>query len=229
MELWRRLVVSALVLALGIMGAQALERMDQELRIMYTEYTLAATDLVHVLTDVIRYRNTILRAIEMPTQKEYDRVVASLPEQRKRIEQAVARFGVTGTHVSRSGRSEPEDLRVLRGGLADYFEAADQTVTILNQVWNTADTERAVDLRGQAERHAAATAGAKLVQVTFALEHLLETVAEVGKELRRDATTTIRIISMALLLSSIGLALANLLNLRRKDRSLQGTPGHENL
>lgn len=51
-----KVFISLLVVALGLMGARALSEIDQDLRIMYTEYTLAATDLAHISADIIRYR-----------------------------------------------------------------------------------------------------------------------------------------------------------------------------
>jgi len=46
---------------------------------MYTEYTLGVTDLVHISADVMRYRNTIIRALEADRQKDFERITESLP------------------------------------------------------------------------------------------------------------------------------------------------------
>ena len=71
-----RVLVSLLVVGLGLFSAQALKQVDQDLRALYAEYTLAATDLAHVLTDVIRYRATMIKALEAPTRKEFERITA---------------------------------------------------------------------------------------------------------------------------------------------------------
>ena len=46
-----RVAVSLLVIGLGLFSAQALKQVDRDLRGLYTEYTLAATDLAHIMTD----------------------------------------------------------------------------------------------------------------------------------------------------------------------------------
>ena len=58
-----QLFISLLIAGLGWLSGQALSSVDQDLRIMYTEYTLGATDLAHISADVMRYRNTIIRAL----------------------------------------------------------------------------------------------------------------------------------------------------------------------
>jgi hypothetical protein len=46
---------------------------------MYTEYTLGVTDLARISADVMRYRNTIIRALEADRQKDFERITESLP------------------------------------------------------------------------------------------------------------------------------------------------------
>lgn len=78
-----------MIAGLGLMGARALSQVDQDLRIMYTEYTLGATDLAHISADIMRFRTTIIRALEAPIKKDFDRITASLPDQRARIQHAL--------------------------------------------------------------------------------------------------------------------------------------------
>jgi hypothetical protein len=85
-------LISILIAGLGWVSGQELSRVDQDLRIMYTEYTLGATDLAHISADVMRYRNTIIRALEADSKKDFERITESLPAQRARIQQAVDRY-----------------------------------------------------------------------------------------------------------------------------------------
>ena len=87
---WSQILISLLIAGLGLMGARALSQVDQDLRIMYTEYTLGATDLAHISADIMRFRTTIIRALEAPTKKDFDRITASLPDQRARIQLRLA-------------------------------------------------------------------------------------------------------------------------------------------
>jgi hypothetical protein len=208
--LWSRLLVSALIAALGLMGARALSQVDQDLRVMYTEYTLAAADLAHISADVIRYRTTIVRALEAPTKRDFERITTSLPDQRARIQHAVDRYAAASLRVSRSGRSEPQDLEAVRNSLDAYFSAASRTVNLLVQLWVARSVEAAVELRSKAELHAADNAGPKLIQVSLALDRLLETVADVAKDMRDEGSRTIRQTSAALIAGSFLIALLNL-------------------
>ncbi|MGH7232602.1 MAG: MCP four helix bundle domain-containing protein [Nitrospiraceae bacterium] len=208
---WNQIVVSLLIAGLGFMGAQALSQIDQDLRIMYTEYTLAATDLAHISADIIRYRTIIIRSVEAPTKKDFDRITASLPDQRARIQHAIDRYAAASLRVSRSGRSEPEDLHAVMESLDAYFAAASRTIGLMVQMWMSRSPQDAAELRTKAEHHAADNSGPKLIQVSLALDRLLETVADVAKDMRDEGTKTIRATSSALMVGSIVIAFVNLL------------------
>ncbi len=210
-----QLVVSLLILALGWTGAQALSQIDQDLRLIYTEYTLGAADIAHISADVIRFRTTVIRALEAPSQKDFERITASLPELRARIQHSVDRYAGASLRVSRSGRSEPQDIQAVRESLDAYFSAASKTITLLTRQWAARTPQEAAQLRMQAEVHAADNAGPKLIQVSVALDRLLETIADVAKDMRDEGTKTIRQTSSFLIIGSVVLAVLNLLVRRR--------------
>ena len=209
-----QVLISLLIVGLGLIGNRALSEIDQDLRIMYTEYTLAATDLAHISADIIRYRTTVIRALEAPSKKEFERITGSLPDQRARIQHAIDRYAAASLRVSRSGRSEPQDLEAVRQILDAYIAAANRTINLLVQLWVAGSLDDAVNLRTKAELQAADNAGPKLIQVSLALDRLLETVAEVAKDMRDEGTKTIRTASATLLIGSLMIAFLNLL-LRR--------------
>ena len=80
-----QITLSLLIIGVGWLGGQELSQVDQDLRVMYTEYTLGATDLAHIMADVMRYRTTVVRALEADNKKEFDRITAGLPELRAQI------------------------------------------------------------------------------------------------------------------------------------------------
>jgi len=206
-----KVFISLLVITLGFIGARALSAIDQDLRIMYTEYTLAATDLAHISADIIRYRTTVIRALEAATKKDFERITASLPDQRARIQHAIDRYAAASLRVSRSGRSEPEDLQAVRESLDAYIAAANRTINLLVQLWSARSSAEAIQLRTNAELQAADNAGPKLIQVSLALDRLLETVADVAKDMRDEGTKTIRLTSATLIIGSLVIAFLNLL------------------
>lgn len=205
-----QIIISILIAGLGWISGQALSQVDQDLRIMYTEYTLGAADLAHISADVMRYRNTIIRALEADSRKEYERIIESLPAQRARIQHAVDRYAAAGLRVSRSGRSEPEDIEAVRQSLDQYFSVASTTIQLLNQEWNAPTSAEASRLRRKAEEHAADNGGPKMIQVSLALDRLLETVADVAKDMRDEGTRTIRNTSALLVGGSFFIAFLNL-------------------
>jgi len=203
-----QVLVSLLIAAGGVVSSHALREIDENLRIMYTDYTLAATGLGHISADVIRYRATVVRAVEAPTRKDFERISASLPDQRARILKAVDHFAAASATVSRGGRSDAQELQAVRDSLAAYFSAADETVALLIRMWETASPSEAAALRNKAEVHLTDNAGPKLMQVSLALNGLLETVAEVARHLQTEGNRAIRTASAVLL---VGCALIVLL------------------
>jgi hypothetical protein len=213
-----QIFISLLIAGLGWMSAQALSRIDQDLRIMYTEYTLGAADLAHISADVMRYRNTIIRALEADSRKEFERITESLPGQRARIQLAVDRYAAAGLRVSRSGRSEPEDIEAVRRSLDQYFSVASTTIQLLTQEWNAASQTERERLRRQAEEHAADNAGPKMIQVSLALDRLLDTVADVAKDMRDEGTKAVQWTSVMLVGGSFFIAFLNLFLTRPRTR-----------
>lgn len=211
---WGQILISLMIAGLGVLSANALSKVDEDLRIMYTEYTLAAADIAHVSADVIRYRTTIVRSLEAPTKKDFERITVGLPDQRSRIQNAIDRYAAASLRVSRSGRSEPQDIQAVRESLDAYFAAASKTINLLVQIWIASSPREASELRSQAELHAADNAGPKLIQVSLALDRLLETVADVAKDMRDEGTRTIRNTSVGLVLGSLLIAFLNLLTRR---------------
>lgn len=217
-----QIMISLLIAALGWTGGQALTQIDQDLRIMYTEYTLGAADIAHVSADVIRFRTTVIRAVEAQSKKDFERITTSLPELRARIQHAIDRYAGASLRVSRSGRSEPQDIQAVRESLDAYFSAASKTINLLTQQWAAKTPQEAQQLRTQAEVHAADNAGPKLIQVSVALDRLLETVADVAKDMRDEGTKTIRQTSTFLVIGSLVLAFLNLLVRRRAPGVAEG-------
>ncbi len=211
-----QLLISLLIAGLGWMSGQALSRVDQDLRIMYTEYTLGAADLAHISADTMRYRNTILRALTADSQKDFERITESLPVQRAKIQHAVDRYAAAGLRVSRSGRSEPEDIDAVRQSLDQYFSVASTTVQLLTQEWLAISPAEREAIRRKAEEHASDNAGPKMIQVSLALDRLLDTVADVAKDMRDEGTKTIQRTGLLIVGGSFFVAFLNLLFTRQR-------------
>lgn len=194
----RTIFISLLILLAGLWGGYSLSQVDQELRVIYAEYTLSTTDLGHINAKLIRYRTTVLRAIEADSQIDFEGIVAALPERRAHIEQSIERFikAANRTASKRNGTAEElQELQAVKARLADYMATSDQTIGLLQQRWKTTSPAEAKRLRDAAEGNAVESAGAKFIAVTLELDHLLEVVARIAGEVRDEADRQLRTMS----------------------------------
>lgn len=193
----------------GLLGAQSITWVDQELRVIYTEYTLAATNLGHIHGELIRYRTSVLRAIEADSREDFERIATSLPNKRARIDAAIDRF-VQISQSTLSGRSvdakELTELRDVRASLAQYIDSSQQTIHLLEQCWQASSPAEAKRLRDKAERHAATDAGDKFIAITRELDQLVDVVVQIAGDLQKDADRHLRVVSAITVGVSIGLA-----------------------
>ncbi len=205
----RSIVISLLILSAGLWGGYSLSRVDQELRVIYAEYTLATTDLGHINAKLIRYRTSILRAIEADSQKNFESIISSLTERRAQIEQPIERFikAANSATVKRSGTAdELRELQAVKTRLADYMATSDQTIGLIQQRWKATSPDEVKRLRDAAEENAAERAGSKFIAVTLELDLLLEVVAKIAGEVRDDAERQLRTMSAIVVVISALLA-----------------------
>ncbi|WP_269457663.1 MCP four helix bundle domain-containing protein [Nitrospira japonica] len=206
---WTSCLFSIVIIGCGWIGSQTLSHVDQDLRTIYAEYTMAAADLGHVNGELIRYRTTVLRAIEAETKADFVRIAASLPNVHSRIDKAIQRF-VDATNDASPGKNmdarELEELKNVQQRLTAYIDSSHYTIELLKNRWEAKSANEASRLRKAAEEHAAKDAGRKLIGVTLELDRLLEVVAEIAGEVRKEADVSLRIATMEFMVTSVLLA-----------------------
>lgn len=220
---WTSFLISALILASGVFGSQTLIRVDQDLRVIYAEYTLAATDLGHVNGELIRYRTSVIRAIEADTKEEFTRIVASLPQKHTRLNRAMERF-VEATNASRGGSMDARELtefKAVRESIEAYLTSSHRALTMMERRWNLPSGLEAQRLQDAARQYVAKETGAKFVNVTIELDRLLEVVAAIAGEVKKEADASLRVATMAMIAVSLALALL-VLTVPLKAVSLRG-------
>jgi hypothetical protein len=206
---WTSVLISVLILASGILGSQTLTRVDQDLRIIYAEYTLAATDLGHVNGELIRYRTSVIRAIEADTKEDFQRIVASLPQKHTRLDKAIARFVEATNDASRGKRvdaGELTELKAVRKSIDAYMTSSQHALTMMERRWNLASGAEARRLQNLARQYVATDTGAKFINVTIELDRLLEVVAAIAGEVKKEADDSLRVATMAMIAVSLALA-----------------------
>lgn len=209
------LIISILIAVCGWLSAAWLSQVDRDLRVIYSENTLAATGLGHIYADLIRYRTTILRAIEADSERDFVRIRSSLPVIRARMEGAVDRYIQASNRTKTGKKGDPRELGELREAhekLILYLAASDHTIEIMEQMWRSASPVERGRHRGEAERYAATVAGPKLIEATIALDELLTVVGQIAGEVRKEADDTLRVMTLTIMLASMTLASAVLLS-----------------
>ena len=205
---WISVVISLLIMGGGWLGSRTLLRVDQDLRVIYTEYTLATTDLGHLNGELIRYRTSVIRAVETENKEEFHRIVASLPAKRTHINQAIERF-VAATNDASVGRrldaSELAELKAVREKIAAYMASSQQAVEMLEQRWKIRPSAEAQHVQDRVRQYLAGDAGTKYMNVTVELDRLLEVVAGIGGEVKKDADSTLRMVTVLVMAISLTL------------------------
>jgi chemoreceptor-like protein with four helix bundle sensory module len=206
---WSSILVSVLIMVSGVMGSQTLIRVDQDLRVIYAEYTLAATDLGHVNGELIRYRTSVIRAIEADKKEDFQRIVASLPQKHTRLNRAMERF-VEATNASRGGKidaRELTELKAVRKSIDAYLTSSQQALAMMERRWNLGSGAEARRLQELARQYMAKDTAAKFINVTVELDRLLEVVAAIAGEVRKEADASLQVATLALIAVSLALAM----------------------
>lgn len=220
---WWNVLISALIAGTGWWGSHALTKVDQDIRIIHAEYTLAATDLGHMNARLIRYRSTIIRAIEADSKRQFESITESFPAQRQRIEDTLDVYIRASQKASSNPKVRTQEaaaLIELREKLEQYIESSRVTLGILEELWQSSSPQDRRRLRAKAEYHAAQDAGPKLIAVSFALDRLLEIVAEIGNDARKESESVIRLATATVIGISFTLAVLVLFSPRGAGRFL---------
>jgi hypothetical protein len=197
-----------LILTSGLYGAQFLASVDKDLRVIYAEYTLAATDLGHMNGELIRYRTSVIRAIESDTKEKFKRIAASLPQKRERIERAIQRFIEATNDSSNREKMDARELaevRAVRERMDAYFSSSYQAIQLMEQRWGVVSEAKATQLQAEAKRYWAKDATSNFNNVTVQLDQLLHVVAEIAADVKNEAQASLRFATLAIVVISLGL------------------------
>jgi hypothetical protein len=207
---WTSILVSLLIITSGMLGSRTLLRVDQDLRVIYAEYTLAATDLGHVNGELIRYRTSVLRAIEADTKEEFQRIEASLSQKRERLDRAMKRFVDATNEASYGKRMDARELaevKAVRERMDVYIASSHQAIEMMEQRWRVVSAAEARRLQSSAKQFWGKDSTAKFNNVTVELDRLLEVVADIAGEVKKEADASLRIATLAIIAVSLALGL----------------------
>ena len=126
------------------------------------------------------------------------------------------RYAGAALCVSRSDRSEPEDIEAVRRSLDQYFPLTSTTVQLLTQGWTAGSTTERGAIRRKAEEHTSDNEGPKMIQVSLALDRPRDTAAHVARDRRDEGTKAIQRTSLLLVTGIIFFAILNLFLTRQR-------------
>ena len=199
---WISVLISLLIVAGGWLGSQMLIGVDQHLRVIYAEYTLAATDLGHVNGELIRYRNSVIRAMESEAKEEFQRIVDSLPQKRARLNESIERF-VEATNDASFGKRmdarELAELKAVQERIEAYMASSRHALKLMEQHWSIVPHSEARRLQNEAKQYLAEDAGTKYISVTMELDRLLEVVGAIAGDVKKEADFMLRIMTVAMI------------------------------
>ena len=199
---WVSVLISLLIVTSGWLSSQMLVRVDQDLRVIYAEYTLAATDLGHVNGELIRYRTSVIRAIESDAKEEFQRIVDSLPQKRARLSESIERFIEATNEASFGNRMDARqlaELKAVQEGIEAYMASSRHALRLMEQRWIVTPDGEARRLQNEAKQYLAEDAGTKYMSVTMELDRLLEVVGNIAGEVKKEADFTLRIMTITLI------------------------------
>lgn len=175
--------VAAVMAVLGWIGVNSVQ---SNLQTLYADYTVAAFNLGDVGSTMSRYRNAVLESAASKNQREFEAAAKTLPAIKEAIDKPLAAYGATVLRVSKSGRSEAEDLKKFKASLEIYYKSADGVISSLKDAYGLPDPDMQVRMRDMAVTAEGTDSAPKFKAATAQFGELLKTVGEVAKDMNAE-------------------------------------------
>ena len=179
-------LMGVIMCVLGGVSAQGLLSVRENLRIVYEDYTVAATDLARASTNLTRYRNGIFEILGATDQAAADKVRAEIPRVKESMVASLGAYAATVLRVSKSGRDESKDLKVFRDALDRYLAVTDEVLALAAQTWQAKTPAEAAQFTEKAKAMASKQGLQNMIAANNALDELLKTVQDVAKDMNED-------------------------------------------
>ncbi len=183
-------IVCVITGTMGSLGVHALSSLRENLRIVYADYTVAATDVAKAGAALAQYRNLGVIASGAKDEAECDRAIREQMECAKTMSESMDAYAATTLRVSRAGRNESKDLDTFRTALKEYFEAAGEVSSTSRQAWDANTDEERVTLQNHARQLSLTKSGPALDKALAALRELVATISDVASDMNNDGQAT---------------------------------------
>ncbi|MGB4067975.1 MAG: MCP four helix bundle domain-containing protein, partial [Nitrospira sp.] len=168
-------VMGVIMCILGWVAAQGLLSVRENLRIVYEDYTVAATDLARTSTSLARYRNRIDLVLAAVDQTAAEKPRVEIPAIKEAMLTSLGAYAATVLRVSKSGRDEAKDLKAFREALDAYFPVSEEVLGLAAQSWQVRTSAEAAQLSEKAKVYNSKQAFPKFMAANNALDELLKT------------------------------------------------------
>ncbi|WLD12698.1 methyl-accepting chemotaxis protein [Planctellipticum variicoloris] len=183
-------IVCVITGTMGSLGIHSLSSLRENLRIVYADYTVAATDVAKAGAALAQYRNLGVIASGAKDEAEHDRALREQMECAKTLSESMEAYAATTLRVSRAGRNESKDLDAFRAALKEYFAAAGEVGNTSRQAWGANTDEERVTLQNRARELSLTKSGPALDKALAALRELVATITDVAGDMNNDGQAT---------------------------------------
>ena len=197
--------VVAVIAGLGWMGVSSIQ---SDLRTLYADYTVSAFDLSRVRADLGRYRSSMLLAVGAPNKNEFESIRARLGPIRDSVKKSLDAYASMVLRVSRSGRSETEDLKKFQAAIEDWFKTSLGIIASLEDAFAMADPDMQIRMKELAQTVARTEGATKSERAFSQYDELMKTVEAVAKDVHENGQSSAKSAKWVL---AVGLTVALIL------------------
>jgi methyl-accepting chemotaxis protein len=181
-------LISSLTLVVTGVIITGLTSLRENLRIVYEDYTIAGTNLAHASNNLTRHRYLIRVAANASDLGEAEQHIEATAKLRGKILNPLEAYASTTLRKSRSGRDETKDLQQFRQRLEEYLSTSDKMLAFARERWSRVDNSDSTGARAKAPDTLVKQTDQKLEGALAALDELLVTVADVGKDMNEEGS-----------------------------------------
>ncbi len=179
-------LISCITLGVTVLIVIGLASLRENLRIVYEDYTVAGTNLAHASNNLTRHRYIVRLAATALDQAEVGHQTEVANKLKTDITKPLNAYAATTLRKSHNGRDEAQDLQVFRQSVTEYFAAAERVLAAAHERIGRVDKADSAVLRAKVSEALTKQVDQKLEGTLAALDELLLTVADVGKDVNEE-------------------------------------------
>jgi methyl-accepting chemotaxis protein len=183
-------LISGLILVVGLLIIMGVLSLRDNLRIVYEDYTIAGTNLAHASNNLTRHRYAVRLAMSASNQASVNQRSEAASKLKEEILKPVNVYAATTLRTSRNGRNESRDLQEFRQKVEEYFAVSEQVLAFAQERIGRGEKAELAGEHAKTSDTLIMQVDQKLEGALTALDELLLTVADVGKDMNEEGSAT---------------------------------------